>query len=522
VPVKNEAGEIISAVAVVMDITEEIRAEKALLESEEKFRTMADNIAPFTWMADSNGLIFWYNKRWFDFTGTSLEEMQGMGWTKVHHPDHIDRVVKKAQQCLETGEKFEDIFPLRGKDGNYRWFLTRAVPVKDENGNILRWFGTNTDVTEQRASEELLRQERELLREQAVMLDQVQEAIVALDDRGTIRYMNEAALNIYEIERRKDILGTRPGDYFLVRWEDLFAEEGMYKILEETGTWKGENIHVTAKGKRIWMESVVSSIKDDNGNFIGIISAMRDITERRKLENALKLKADKERKAGELFENLLYIAAHDLKGPIANMYLALNLIDRIEESEKKIKTLEIFRPLVNRLDGTIKGLTGILQVQKTDESLAGEVYFENVLNDILLEHRDILYEGNVSYDFSKKPSIKYIEPFISSILKNLINNSVKYSRDNVPLRIEVKTAPEKDGYILLTVKDNGIGIDLEKHGEKLFTPFRRINPSKIEGTGIGLYMIKSIIEKNGGYIQLKSTPYKGSKFYCYLREYGTV
>jgi PAS domain S-box-containing protein len=632
VPVKNETGEIISAVAVVMDITEEIRVEKALRESEERFRTMADNIVPFAWMADSKGSIFWYNKRWFDYTGATPEEMQGWGWTKFHHPDHVDRVIEKAQHCLETGERFEDIFPLRGKDGNYRWFLTRAVPVRDEEGRIIRWFGTNTDVTEQRASEELLRQERELLqtiidsipvmitmftpdlsdirlnrafteitgwsgnagkplmelifpdtryrqkvanytlseepgfrdvemttrdgrkieaiwanvnisddrkigigiditqrkqmeeklREQAVMLDQVQEAIVALDDTGAIRYMNDAAFQIYEIERRNDVLGTKPGDYFLVRWEDLFQEENIYKTLEETGTWKGENIHVTAKGKKIWMESVVSSIKDKEGNITGIISAMRDITERRKLEIALKHKADKERKAGELFENLLYIAAHDLKGPIANMYLALNLIDRIDEAEKKIDSLEIFRPLVNQLDFTIKGLTGILQVQKTDESLAGEVYFENVLNDVILEHRDSLYEGNVKYDFSKKPSIRYIEPFISSILKNLVNNAVKYSRDNAPLRIEVKTTLDKDGFVLLTVKDNGIGIDLEKHGEKLFTPFRRINPAKSEGTGIGLYMIKSIIEKNGGYIHMKSTPYKGSKFYCYLREYEKV
>ena len=124
------------------------RAVQDLHESEDRFRALADNIAQLAWMTDATGWIFWYNQRWFDYTGTTLEEMQGWGWHQVHHPEHVDRVVAKFRHCMETGEPWEDTFPLRGTDGSYRWFLSRAVPIRDSQGNVLRWCGTNTDITD--------------------------------------------------------------------------------------------------------------------------------------------------------------------------------------------------------------------------------------------------------------------------------------------------------------------------------------------------------------------------------------
>jgi PAS domain S-box-containing protein len=137
------------------------RAEEALRESEERFATLANNISQFAWIANGQGEIFWYNRRWFDYTGTTLDEVKGWGWKMAHHPDHVDRVVARIQHSWDTGEPWEDTFPLRGNDGTYRWFLSRAVPIRDANGKVVRWFGTSTDITELRETQEALRAARD-------------------------------------------------------------------------------------------------------------------------------------------------------------------------------------------------------------------------------------------------------------------------------------------------------------------------------------------------------------------------
>ncbi|MFA5517594.1 MAG: response regulator [Desulfuromonadales bacterium] len=137
------------------------RAEAALRESEERFRTLADNIPHLAWMADPAGNIFWFNRRWLEFTGASAEEMRGWGWQKIPHPDYLERVVAKIGRCFATGEEWEDTFPMRRWDGEYCWFLSRAKPIRDEDGSIVRWFGTNTDITEQLKAEQTLKEAKE-------------------------------------------------------------------------------------------------------------------------------------------------------------------------------------------------------------------------------------------------------------------------------------------------------------------------------------------------------------------------
>lgn len=135
------------------DAAERRRTETLLRENEAQFRSLADLIPQLTWMADANGAVYWYNRRWYEFTGAEPGETEGWNWRSVHHPDHVDRASDGFFRAIRGGEPWEDTFPLRGKDGQYRWFLSRAVPVRDRDGRILRWLGTNTDVTEQRRAE---------------------------------------------------------------------------------------------------------------------------------------------------------------------------------------------------------------------------------------------------------------------------------------------------------------------------------------------------------------------------------
>ncbi len=124
--------------------------EAALRESEERFRTLADNMSQLAWMADESGSIFWYNRRWYEFTGTTLEQMKGWGWRRVHDPKELPRVEARFRAAIASGEPWEDTFPLRRHDGQLRWHLSRAMPARDSRGRVVRWFGTNTDIEQQR------------------------------------------------------------------------------------------------------------------------------------------------------------------------------------------------------------------------------------------------------------------------------------------------------------------------------------------------------------------------------------
>ncbi|WP_024673803.1 hybrid sensor histidine kinase/response regulator [Pseudomonas syringae] len=134
-----------------------------LLESEQQFRALADNMSQLAWTADPRGQVSWYNQRWYSYTGASFEAMKALGWRSVLHPEHRERVVARLQYCFATGSIWEDTFPLRGKDGAFNWFLSRAQPIRDVQGHITHWLGTHTDITAQVKAEEALRDLNESL-----------------------------------------------------------------------------------------------------------------------------------------------------------------------------------------------------------------------------------------------------------------------------------------------------------------------------------------------------------------------
>ena len=169
---RDEAGIPRAILEVNNDITTSKQAEEQLRESEARFRTLADAIPQLAWIARADGWIYWYNRRWYEYTGTTPEQMEGWGWQRVHNPETLPAVLGRWQASIATGQPFDMIFPLRGADGVFRPFLTRVMPITDAQGAVLQWFGTNTDVSAQQAAADALRASEQALREARDHLEQ--------------------------------------------------------------------------------------------------------------------------------------------------------------------------------------------------------------------------------------------------------------------------------------------------------------------------------------------------------------
>ncbi|MFC6197627.1 sensor histidine kinase [Ponticaulis profundi] len=247
-PIRDDTGAVIGASKIARDSTPDIEARRRILESETRFQTLADNISQLAWMADETGWIFWYNKRWFDYTGTTLEDMEGWGWKKVHHPDFVDDVAERIQHSWDTGEDWEDTFPLRGKDGEFRWFLSRAHPIRDKNGRILRWFGTNTDITEEKERQEQIK----FLMHEVNHRSKNMLALVQGIARQTSKGGNEAFLKA-----------------FSSRIRSLSASQGL--LLEEG--WKGASIRSLIRSQLGHLEDLMDERIHIDGKSVNIDAA---------------------------------------------------------------------------------------------------------------------------------------------------------------------------------------------------------------------------------------------------------
>jgi PAS domain S-box-containing protein len=523
-PLKDPRGRIVGVNVVAEEVTERKRAEAALAkreqelrESEARFHTLADNISQLAWTADHTGWIYWYNRRWHDYTGTTLEEMQGWGWRAVHHPDHVDRVVQRISRCFLTGEPWEDTFPLRGRDGGYRWFLSRAQPIRDGDGEVIHWFGTHTDVTEQLEAEKALRELNETLEQR-----------VEVETRERLRIWNvsEDLLAVADLDGR--ILSANPAWTATLGWPQSDLVGGTSEWLlhpDDRDKAEVEQRRLAGGHKTVRFEGRLRH-KDGSYRWLswkavpdqGRVYAMgRDVTDLRHAEDDLRhVRAELALVSRRTMVAAMTASiAHEIKQPlgaiVANANAGLRWLARsppvIDEA------LETFRDIVadgHRASDVIQSLRDMFDGREQP----GEPIDVNALiRDTVAIVRGELDAAAIAAHLDLAPQLPPVPARrgqVQQVILNLLTNATDSMRAVTDRKRVLRVTSEAAGTdsIAVSVQDSGTGIAADD-AARIFDPFYT---TKSHGMGMGLSICKSIVEAHGGRLTVATQASEGAIF----------
>lgn len=392
-PMTDLQGNTIGVISMAVEVTEEINALQEAENSKNRFRDLANAIPHIVWTANENGLIEYINMRWVEYTGLSVEESQGWEWIKALHPEDQEKTKDQWQKAVESGDEFLIEYKIRSAGGSYRWFRVNAIAVR-ENGLVKKWYGTSTDIHDQK------------------------------------------------------------------------------QVMER-------------------LEKVSRELKNKN--------------------NAL-------RRVNSELDTFVYTASHDLKAPIINLEgLFKLLLESIETGEDTSSLVTMISSSFDRFKGTLRDLAEIIKVARQDPLDVEMVGLEKMLEEASLNMESLICESKaiIRSDFQVS-KIRFSRKNLRSLFYNFISNSIKYRHPVRTPDILIKSSKTAEGRVLLTISDNGLGMEAEKK-DKVFNMFTRLH-NHVAGSGIGLYIVKRMIENAGGHIEVESQPNEGTTFKIYLKQ----
>src|SRR5688572_1990357 len=508
---------------------ERSRSEEALRASESRFRELADNISQFAWTADHMGSMFWFNKRWYDYTGTTPEEMAGRGWSKVHHPDHVEHVLEGLQHSFATGRPWEDTFPLRGKDGTYGWFLSRALPIRDEHDNLIRWFGTHTDVTKEMEAERALRDLNETLehrvqietRDRILLWNVSQDLLAVTDVDGTFLSVNSAW---------GAILGWTPSDVVSKSWTAFVHPDDIQKTVDEY-SWVGahgpdrhsqarettrfENRWLHRDGSYRWISWRVVPQGDRVYATGRDVSGMKDAAQRlRDARRELALMARRTTVAA-----MTASIAHEVSQPLAAIAVNGNaLLRSLKTSDPDLGDVQLaVEQIVADSHRASDILNDIGAMFRKEPQLAVPLQVNDLIRDVLaiahtdLETHDVVVRQELD---DQLPVIAGERAALQQVLLNLITNAVDAmgSVADRPRLLQIRSESAAPDEVAIIVEDNGSGIG-PRNLKRIFDPFFTTKP---QGMGMGLSICRSIVSAHGGRLAAARGEPSGTVFTLHL------
>lgn len=521
-PLRDPAGTILRWMGTCTDIhdlkeakealaesPERKRADEALRQSENELRALAESMPQMVWITGASGLNFYLNQRWVEYTGLTLEESYGEGYTEAFHPDDRQRVAMEWERARAARTDYSIECRIRRADGNYRWMLVRGLPFRDDSGRIVKWIGTCTDIHD-------LKEANTMLREQASLLDMAQDAIIVRDLDHRILYWNRSAERLYGWTA-EEVRG-RSVDELL--YTDAQAFRNATEIVKEKGEWVGEIDQYTKSGRTLTVEGHWSLVRDDQGNPRSVLAINTNITEKKLLE-AQFLRAQRMESIGTLARGI----AHDFNNLLAPIIMGAGYLQRMESREKVLAVIKNIERSANRGKELVK------QVLSFAKGIEGQ-RITLQLSHIVREVESIIastFPKNLTFERRIASQLWLVDGDPSQLNQVLLNLCVN-ARDAMPqggrLLVTAQNA-EVDAqyaamnreagpgrYVLLEVTDEGSGMAQEVL-DRAFEPFFTTKTHG-QGTGLGLSTVIGIVRSHGGFLNVSSEIGKGTTFKVYL------
>ena len=430
---------------------------------------------------------------------------------KIHPEDSIRMSIKLYSFIEQKTEKWQDQYRFRCADGTYRYVLDRGFLLKDENGRAIRMIGAIQDITKQKEEEQRLK----LLE---TVITQSKDSILITEANSIngkipkIVYVNPAFSQMSGYHSN-EIIGKSTNIFNKGPNSDSEELKKLLRAIKNEEECLIETISYTKKKEEYWVRFSMIPIFNNEGVISHWISIQRDITDEKKLET------EKEHLIRELTQNnkdlkqFSYITSHNLRAPLSNLIGLLNLTEDIPIENPELKEiLAGFSKSTHLLNETINDLVKVIIIKDNPSMQKEEVslkeVFENVFSQLSFQIE--LHKPIIKLKFEKVPLLITNKAYIESILLNLLTNSIKYKSENRKLKISI-FAEQIDHQIMLTFRDNGIGIDLERNREKIFGLYQRFH-NYPDSKGLGLYLVKSQVETMGGTISIESEVNKGTTF----------
>lgn len=539
------------------------RAEANLQASEQRYRYLADAMPQIVWTAKPDGYVDYYNQRWFDYTRLTKEQTEGWGWQPVLHPDDVERTLRRWARAVITGEVFEIEYRFRrASDGAYRWHLGRAVPMRDREGEIVKWFGTCTDIDDQKRAEEALRFIVEASGILASSLDyettlkNVAELSVprladwcvvhTIEEDGKLQQLAAAHTDPLKLELLREINRRYPAGLDAAHSYPLVVRTGEPELIreitdEELARVARDEEHLRLLGE-LGLKSTLCVPLKVRGRSLGAITFATAESGRIYNESDLALAENLAHRAATAMDNarlyqeaqranrskdeFLATLSHELRTPLTPIIGWVHMIRggmlKGEEMDRGLAVVEKNSQTLTRLINDLLDMSAIMSGKMRIEKVP--VQLDAILKEAIetvrssAERRGIILEVTACND-----DLGIIDGDRTRLVQsfwNILVNAVKFSKDRGRVRVHCE-ADDREARV--TIEDDGHGITPE-FLPFVFERFRQEDSSKTRlhgGLGIGLALVKSFIEAHGGQVKAESAGSdRGSRFIIRLPRAG--